>query len=152
MPQTPLREGLYLHDILLWIPDNQFAYSIVAVPVSNATGATRTIEEVIGTPVVYNGTVAALVLAANAANVNAIVVGVTDGAASKFTIENAKSTDSLYVVLVRGPALINASKVSAKDPAGTDYVQATVLGGLADEGIRYQSEPAAAHTSVMEGA
>jgi len=144
-------EKLYAQDLLVWLPDNRYDYALVTLPISNNTSASRTVSEVIGMPVVYDGATAELVLNASVANVNAIVVGVCDGAPNEVTVADGDDTPDKYMILVRGPALVNKSKIALADPAGTTYTAATVISGLADELIHLASEPLAAHTTTQGG-
>jgi hypothetical protein len=137
----PEVEALYLQEILVWVPDNRFSYHIETAKIKNDTGAEREIAEIIGMPIYKNGGEYDLVLNAGVANVNAIVVGVTDGAPNNPTIASASLSEFEYFILVKGPAQIVEERIALADPAGTTYTAATLKTGLADEGIKLMNLP-----------
>lgn len=137
----PEIEALYLQEILVWVPDNRFSYYIETAKLSNDTGADVEIDEIIGMPIYKNSGDYDLVLNAGVANVNAIVVGVTDGAPNNPAIADGEESEFEYFILVRGPAQIVEERISLVDPAGTTYTAATLKTGLADEGIKLMNLP-----------
>lgn len=139
--EQPLREQLYIQEILVWIPDNRFDYAIVAMPLTNTTGAERTIEDVIGLPINESSGSYLMVLNANVANIDGIVVGVCDGSDQTLTLANNATSEGKYFILVDGPAIINQDKIHTADPAGTNYTMATVLTSLLAKKIKTNAEP-----------
>jgi hypothetical protein len=116
MAQTALSSLSYSDDLVKWEVD--LAYCREAYKIKNATGAgTVALEDVIGMAVKVNGSpaYAELFLVANVANANGVVIS---GPPLEALASTAVSVGT-YVVLVRGPAMVNKSKLKLTDLAAS---------------------------------
>ena len=101
-------------------------YSRVSTTLTNNTLATQTVADMVGMPVKLNGAVWELALNADVATIDGVVI---DGPPIN-ALANAATTTEKYVVLMRGPAVINEDALQANDPAGTPWTTATLKTSL----------------------
>lgn len=132
-------------DVLKWC--NHDAFCLVSAVIKNtdpnSSPPARSISEVVGMPV--KGTydpatkVLELAYATEEASVTGVIVG---GPPIKDLADNATTTEK-YLVLSRGPALLNDPEdgLADADPAGDDFTKATILTALASRDIRPMEFP-----------
>lgn len=124
-----LVEKKYLDDILAWVASQE--YSIVAAPIKNATGSSKTISDVIGTVLKDNAGTWELLLNADIADVEGVVVGLTNDDGQEITLASGATSSQKYLIAVRGPMILNKDGINSKDVAGTTITMATLVTALA---------------------
>lgn len=136
---SALLEKLYLYDILAWAI--RWDYCVERATIKNTLGQSETISDVIGLPLKFVTDHYEIADDADVGTVDAILVGLTDGALQEVTLANNATSADEYFILVRGPAIINQDKIHASDPEGDAYTMATLVATLKTLGILCVSEP-----------
>lgn len=147
---TVLSELNYSHDIVSWIEDPR--YSLMSQKIKNTLGQKETIENVIGLPIIWDGTDAILADHAAQNTVNGIVVGLSEGAPAGLTIASAGYSERKYTICYRGMARLNGDKIKTADEEGDAGSLATIEASLkanCNPPIMLVRGPAAAVTSVQ---
>lgn len=134
-----LTSGKVLGDVLKFISHPGINYESGVL--TNASGSTQDVPNPIGQPVKRSSTKWVFVLAGDEANVDGLLLYQRPISGSKALL-NATDFDEKVLVLVRGPALINADALPAEDVAGDALDQADLEAALLVLGIVSQHEPA----------
>lgn len=121
-------------------------HNIEACTIINPQAAAYADQSLFGLPVTnltrVNDNVwsADLVLAAGQANVEGVIVSddIVDFAA---TGNAGDETTKRYLVMARGPCILNKNQIRATDPAGAAYNRDTIAAALSALGLTVRAEP-----------
>jgi hypothetical protein len=131
----------FLHDMLVWMVDNERNYCCTSIEIHNSTGA----------DVVYDiGTIVADAdLSDNATPANLQPAFDDAILLERKTVPAGESRD--FPALVRGPALVNFDELVRTSDSETDSHLAGRCDALIAQGIRFVREPATKSTVDLNG-
>lgn len=105
---------------------NNRAFSCVSAKVKNPELTTVSVADPVGYPLNLNSGSYELLKATQEASCDSIILA----GPAIVDLATTASTPDLYLILVRGPAVLNETKIAAKDHAGTAFTLATLKTAL----------------------
>lgn len=133
-----IASGRVIGDVLKYISHPGINYE--SGTLTNSSGTDQDVPDPIGQPVKRSSTKWIFVLAGDEANVDGLLIYQKPLSGNKVLV-NGTDLDEKVLILVRGPALINADALPAEDVAGGTLDQADLETALEALGIISQHEP-----------
>lgn len=124
-------------DFLIWEVDPGQRYCRVSAPIRNAgSNAIAFTDNTVGIPLNLNGSTWETVAAGGESGVDGILIS-----EDPISLAASATTERSHIILVRGPALINADLLAATDMSGDDLNQTNLVIALKALGIQPMYEP-----------